>query len=94
MKQVGRIVVLTDRAVFKIGIVLGESKIAGKVRIRPWSDAPRRWTAIQTIEWTKCQDVSENLGHVPSGEATRRRNVVRRAIERAPAAVSGLRGWA
>lgn len=88
----GRVVVLTDRSVFKVGIVIGISKVAGKLRVRPWSNSPARWSATQVIESGRCQDVDENLRSVPIGEARRRRAVVRRAVEHSLAAGAG-KGW-
>lgn len=40
----GTIVSLGNRSVFKLGVVIGESRKPGKVRVRVWSYASRSWS--------------------------------------------------
>lgn len=92
----GRIVVLGDRSVFKLGIILGVSRVAGKARVCSWSNAARSWSTPFTMEWSKLSDVYSALGD--AGEAgnlnrSRRFAVAKRASAAAPKAPGFVRGW-
>jgi hypothetical protein len=92
----GRVVVLGDRSVFKLGIILGPSRVAGKARVCSWSDAARSWSNPFTMDWSKLSDVYTALGD--AGQAgnlnrSRRFAVARRASAAAPKARGFLRGW-
>lgn len=53
-----RLVVLTSCSAFKLAIVLGPSKVAGKLRVQTYSHASRGWsnphTVLETDTRTAC----------------------------------------
>ena len=57
----GRVHQLTNRSVFKLGLVVGPSRACGKVRVRPWSAAQRSFCGVQV----------EDLGNVAAVDAAR-----------------------
>jgi hypothetical protein len=78
----GQIVRLTDRSVFKLGVVIGKSLVIGKVRIASWQNASRSWSHPQAEDFEHLEKISlEAL-------SSRERAVVRRAQK----AVAGLSG--
>jgi hypothetical protein len=89
----GRIVVRMDCAMFKLGIVLGPSRSAGKTRIRTWLNATRSWGAPHSVVSRWLDTVGDDQAKRPPGEAARRRKVVARAIEASMGAGAGQRGW-
>jgi hypothetical protein len=94
--DVGRIVVLGDRNVFKLGIILGPSRVDGKARVCSWSNAARSWSNPFTMAWSKLSDVYTALGD--AGEAgnlnrSRRFAVAKRASASANKAPGFARGW-
>lgn len=46
----GQIVRLSDRTVFKIGVVVGPSTTNGKFRVAPWQNSSRTWSRPQAID--------------------------------------------
>lgn len=71
----GQIVRLTNRSVFKIGLVIGPSKVPGKIRVCPWQNASRSWSEPQ----------AESTAHVEriTVPTPREYTVVRRAAKQA-----------
>lgn len=90
--QIGRIVVRNDCGMFKLSVVLGPSRTAGKVRVRTWQNSTQTWSHPFAILPHWLQAVDENLNGVPLVEAVRRRRVVNRALESSPNG-SGRKGW-
>lgn len=69
----GQLVRLTNRNVFKIGLVIGPSKVPDKIRVCPWQNASRSWSEPQ----------AESMDHVARIQVptTREYTVVHRAAK-------------
>ena len=68
----GQLVRLTNRSVFKIGVVIGPSKVPGKIRVCPWQNASRSWSQPQAEDLANVHKIA--VDHTP-----RELGVVRRA---------------
>ncbi len=69
----GQIVRLTDRVVFKIGVVVGPSQTGGKLRVSPWQNGSRSWSQPQAIDAKWVERI------FPDALSARERAVIRRA---------------
>lgn len=76
----GDLVLLGDRQVFKVGLVIGPSRVEGKLRVRSFSASAKAWSHPFTMEVAK-------LGQLPAPTVLHgwRSNVVRWAQEMAGA---------
>jgi hypothetical protein len=55
----GQLVRLSNRGVFKIGLVIGPSKAPGKIRVCPWQNASRSWSQPQAEHTTSIHTMHE-----------------------------------
>lgn len=83
----GQLVRLANRGVFKLGVVLGPSKVPGKARICVWQNVSRSWSQPQAEDATWLDRI------FPEMRTARERAVIRRAqksvAERGEVAWSG-----
>lgn len=78
----GDIVVLGGRNVFKVGVVIGLSRVAGKLRVRSFSAAAKGWSNTFTMP-------IDQLSELPIEPTKRQAYVIRLAKTWAPNALLG-----
>jgi hypothetical protein len=81
----GRLVKLTNCSAFKIAIVLGPSRVAGKLRAMTYSHQSRGWSHAHTVPESDIANVTM------AGLAAHHRRTVRHALE--DSAKTGYSAW-